>query len=105
MNEIEKMYENAQIEPVCDGIDCGTCTAKCNNGKYPEFTAEKQLELVKWLATINYDDRYFEWGMATDFYGGHFFDNFDECLADLVNVIWQDLTPEEKQQIKEVLEG
>ena len=42
--------------------------------------------------------------MATDFYGGHFFDNFDECLADLVNVIWQDLTEEEKQQVKGILE-
>lgn len=107
MSEIKRMYENTEVKLVAD-VKFPTKDTNYNVS-CPPFTAEKQLELIKWLAinkgiSINYDDRYFEWGMATDFYGGHFFDNFDECLANLVNVIWQDLSTEEKQQVKVILE-
>ena len=39
MNEIEKLYENAGVEPIYPYTKC-----------YPDFTAEKQLELIKWLS-------------------------------------------------------
>ena len=29
--------------------------------------------------------------------------NFDECIAGLINIIWQDLTEEECKQIREIL--
>jgi hypothetical protein len=82
---------------------------------YPPFTAEKQIELIKWLArkshiTIGlglpwgqYDD---DWWTVTRFGGGAGKDKyqFEEALADLVNDLWQDLTDTDKVQIKEILE-
>lgn len=102
MNEIEKLYENAGIKPVeldyPDNLDA----------IYPEFTAEKQLELIKWL-TINrgfksdYDEK--EWGLCTYYIGGYYRETFEEALANLLNELWQDLTDKEQQQIKEILNG
>lgn len=102
MDEIEKMYENAGIEPVeldyPDNLD----------PIYPEFTAEKQLELIKWLI-INrgfkpdYDEK--EWGFCTYYIGGYYRDTFEEALANLLNELWQDLTDVEKKQIRDILKG
>lgn len=112
MSEIEKMYENAKVKPVCDGLDCFTCTAKCNNGKYPEFTAEKQLELIKWLVQnkrlclrkAEYSNNFY---MDTIINRSNGTDsiNFEVCLASQVNNLWQDLTEEEKTEIERILEG
>lgn len=108
MSEVEKMYENAKVKPVCDGLDCFTCTAKCNNGKYPEFTAEKQLELIKWL--IKYDELHAdfndnEYGCATINYSGKYKKCFEESLASVINnELWQDLTESEQEQIRSILE-
>lgn len=106
MNEIEKMYENVGIKPICDGLDCWTCIAKCNNGKYPEFTTEKQLELIKFLAkgeiVVNNEDGEFEFA-CRDITSN--FGSFEEALAGFINTLWDEyLAPEEKQQIKEILE-
>ena len=127
MSEIEKMYENANITPDCtylflvDGngeneaartisigskadlkrliVDCGVKgrvikSTNTLNPFYPPFTAEKQLELIKW---------------CLDNYRGYIFDSietewFEEQLCAFINNIWQDLTDEEKQQVKGILE-
>jgi len=119
MNEIEKMYKNAKVKPVCDGLDCFTCTAKCNNGKYPPFTAEKQLEIEnvilqnkknynKWIEyNINV---YGEWVIRfvrTDKFAPYIAlgKTRAEAFVNIINHFWQDLTPEEKQQIKEILDN
>ena len=118
MNEIEKLYKNANVKPVCDGLDCFICTAECNNGKYPEFTAEKQIELLKICF-----DKYGEIGKVTDvdrcilyvfpnakedraFIVTDYinFETWEETIAGLINNLWQDLTEDEKQQIREILE-
>jgi hypothetical protein len=95
MNEIEKMYKNAGVKPICDGLDCWTCIAKCNNGKYPEFTAEKQIELIKEIYL----------GYPLQYASGNY-DNlsFEEGLAYRINNSWEDLMEKQKQQIKEILE-
>ena len=114
MSEIEKMYENAKITlkkcSECDNnMDCGF-------GKdcYPPFTAEKQIELIKWLGKNKngfgvfndgteglscHCDFNWEW-FRKDFYT----EDFDNALAGLINSLWQDLTEEEKQQVKGILE-
>ena len=118
MSEIEKMYENAGINPLCQ-IPDGYCGLK---NVYEDFTAEKQLLLLQLLARIESAD-YFqfffyeikqEWvfrlNMLTELSceSAYIYEsrnkNFDECIAGLINLIWQDLTPEQKQQIKEILE-
>lgn len=129
MNEVEKMYENAevkkQIPKVCSSNElyCKECEAHiedampyCKNAKYPPFTAEKQIELIKWLIQndisderiirSNYKKTYyyclFTWKYP--FYESEAFTKFEEALAYIFNYLWQDLTEEEKQQVKGVLE-
>lgn len=94
MNEIEKMYELARVKPVCDGLDCFICTAKCNNGKYPEFTEEKQFNLIKWLIK-----KY-----VVTF--GDYSDNEElkEGIAEMVINVWCNLTEEERAEIRKILE-
>jgi hypothetical protein len=118
MNEVEKMYENAGIEKSCNS-DLEFCPVEfcdeCNLNIYPEFTAEKQLELIKWLAykmhiTIGkglpwgqYDD---DWWTITSKkgYAGTNAHKFEEALANFLNCFWQDLTEEEQKQVRGILE-
>lgn len=111
MSEITKLYENV-------GIEIPTIRLKIfkdDNGKIhtrPPFTAEKQIELIKWIAhrapngllvnkhitdsgaSMVFDNLGYESTLASSFI------SFEECLAKLVNNIWQDLTEEEKQQVR-----
>lgn len=134
MSEIENMYRNAGVEPICDGIDCGTCTAICKNGKYPDFTAEKQIAILMFILNkfgdIGFQKMYSIIGndentrkdfikclcdcehetwdsRPVDFYyqKGASGDNFEESLAGLINSLWQDLTEEERTEIAEILRG
>lgn len=118
MSEIEKMYENAGIKKI------NTHQSEIDNGdprftgisysdsyiKYPPFTAEKQIELIKWLANT---EHYIQ--SISMIYGGkkYYVENeryngiassFEEALAEVVNELWRDLTEEEKQQVKGILE-
>ncbi|MBQ6907788.1 MAG: hypothetical protein IJQ28_05365 [Clostridia bacterium] len=118
MNEIEKLYENAGIVPDCEHGECGLdyCPNNygCGYAFYPEFTAEKQLELIKWLSIKELKIRTNKQPYAV--YIGLLGDNntcffgceglyFEQTLAELVNFLWQDLTEEEKQQIRDILKG
>lgn len=129
MNEVEKMYSNAGIKkkPYCE-LNCSItknnfeCTSYCLHYEdedlyYPPFTAEKQLELIKWLGknkngfNVFYDtsfngkekhywccaDQYYE-----DFNYGYHEKEFSEALAGLINEL--PLTDAEKEQIKNILE-
>ena len=100
MSEIEKMYKTCNIKKY-------RLLDRDHKLKwvYPPFTAEKQIELIKWLAKgevkINNEDGEYEFSIfdtVTDF------SSFEESLADLINRMWQSLAEEEKQQIKEILE-
>lgn len=77
--------------------------------KYPPFTAEKQIELIKWLI-LNYSTeitkgRYTNYFMSTGrSYKASGNDDLIICMANLINNLWQDLTEEEKQQVKGILE-
>jgi len=120
MNEVEKMYENAGIEKIfCPHkSECPYLGKECNDCEimsYPPFTAEKQLELYKYLCkpflitTRYYFDEFsitaentFEWKIMTKVSATD--KTYEECIAKLVNNLWQDLTEEERKQIKEILE-
>lgn len=128
MSEITKLYENAGIEPkyidACTVEDkywqneelaneygtfdmymnakCGQqedCTTLCScaytKEEYPPFTAEKQLEIVKQIL-------FSTWWMNLKRL--QFSEKFDEGLAQMINELWQDLSEEEKQQVKGILE-
>ena len=120
MSEIEKMMQNAGIEPIAE-----YCKHQCNNEfdddacigckhiekvEYPPFTAEKQIEIIKVISTNhisgNYDYKYL--GVDRDeiekeiylnlCIGGEKYHAHDKdfgiALVKLVNLIWQDLTAE-----------
>lgn len=119
MSEIEKLYENAGVEKKKKKmLDAETGeTVLSLDAFYPEFTAEKQLELIKVIAkgqiggicieinvkgTVTISarqdyNRYFEfqeWGS-----------DLPEALARLIITLWQDLTDIEKAEIRGILNG
>lgn len=105
MNEIEKMYKNAGVKKIeldyPDNYD----------PFYPEFTAEKQLELTKFLLEHGLECNTCRTGkdIKYAFYIGYEhssgdFKEFTEALAEIINDLWQDLTDADKAQIKEILE-
>lgn len=105
MSEITKLYENAGIYH-CNmpDIDCNKNCEKCED--YNLFTAEKQLEIMKFLLkkAVYYDvkdDKYWFYYEECESAG---YKPFDEAIAHFINKLWQDLTEEEEQQIKEILE-
>ena len=103
MNEVEKMYSNAGIKKDWNSTPYGGIEEY-----YPPFTAEKQLSLIKWIAEykeecrITYEKEY-KWCTQTDWQSSFCYDNFPASLANLINNLWQDLTEEERKQIKEIL--
>ena len=126
MNEVEKMYENAGVKPLgntdlremkilVDGKVFVEGKDLPNNyyNIYPPFTAKKQLELIKWLSTKELKIRTNKQPYAvyvgvlgndnTCFYGceGLY---LEQTLSELINHLWQDLTEEERKQIKNILE-
>lgn len=102
MNEIEKMYENAGMYR-CNmpDIDCNKNCEKCED--YNLFTAEKQIELIKWIA---HHDGCFKVHLNSIEFGDSGFgscSSFEESLAKAVSNFLDSATEKEKQQIKEIL--
>lgn len=103
MSEIEKMYENAGIVPDCAHGECGLdyCPNNygCGYAFYPPFTAEKVLKIIVFFLNK---------GIKLDFSVEEntkiSVENFKECIAQIGAKYWQDLTEEEKQQVKGILE-
>ena len=101
MSEIEKLMQNAGVEKIKGAclfcpLDVHTCVRSYDECPYcyPPFTATKQIELCKWLIK-NYRRYVFDVIEA---------DSFETDLAKFMNEEWQDLTSEEKQQVKGILE-
>ena len=113
MSEVEKMYENANIEPKY--IE-GENLMEYSYGtlKYPSFTAEKQLKLIEYFSnnyniSINKDNNIFRLLFINKDGVHNFYTSgvdFAEQLALFVISRYKNqiLTPEEKQQVKEILE-
>ena len=129
-DEIIKLYENARIEKELAYFECnrGRSSMRCcpvssderdkecsscffrdkmkEVYEYPPFTAEKQLEIMKFLLkkAVYYDvkdDKYWFYYEECESAG---YKPFDEAIAHFINKLWADMLDEEKQQIKEILE-
>ena len=115
-------------------VDCQECSHLYDTREdYPDFTAEKQIAILMFILNkfgdIGFQKMYSIRGndestrkdfikclcdcehetfdsRPVDFYyqNGASGDNFEESLAGLINNLWQDLTEEEKEQIKEILQ-
>ena len=99
MNEVEKMYSNAGVEKDWRSLPYGGIEEY-----YPPFTAEKQLELIKLLGNINIDIDNGCYMSSEILEVEAHCDTFEETLAEFVNNLWQDLTEEERKQVKGILE-
>ena len=110
-NNIQKLYETVGVERIY---------SEFSNGKETiverVFSPYRQLELIKWIAhkahngllinkhitdggaSMVFDDLGYESTLASSFI------SFEECLAKLVNNLWQDLSEKQKQEIKRILE-
>ena len=96
---------------ICDKYDE---VADCDRAEpeYPPFTAEKQIELIEWIIgkynEVSFSKRGSGYNICIDdgsFIGCHHNDKaLERCLAGDINLLWQDLTEEEKQQVKGILE-
>lgn len=114
MSEVEKLMQNANVEKDCKLYGnirmCPYKTRECTDCKYyvyPEFTAEKQLSLIKWLAktrqvhiTCLLDNWIIEGFVRYE----KKYNSFENALAGLINEMWQDLSDTEKAEIKRILE-
>lgn len=120
-NEIEKLYELAGVLKECTSPcyinktwrkthDCQNCD---NRENYPPFTAEKQLELIKFLLK-NYEGvdisiRINRFNFLVDnatFIGCHHNDkSFEESLAGVINKLWMNMSEEEREEIRKILGG
>ncbi len=111
MSEITKLYENAGIEKIA--IIDNECPVACSvalDFKYPSFTSEKQIAILK-LLTINrgilIKRNVFFTNIENpeNIIGTENIDsNFEEGFASLINILWRNLTQSEQKQIKEILE-
>ncbi len=118
-DNIQKLYYIAGVY-LCNmpDVDCDKECDKCED--YNPFTAEKQLELIKWLLhhkqTTQVELRFFEnhycishcteheENDAVEYVRTGSEKQFEQALADLFNDMWQDLTANQKTKIKEILE-
>ena len=79
---------------------------------YPPFTAEKQIELIKWLCQktyrnyllVRYDFTNYYWLIECNMTDSNRVDNFSEALASVCNNLWQNLTSAEQNEIRKILE-
>lgn len=119
MSEIEKMYENAGINQVCNTCELRGFKRLCPTKELcvrtnPPFTTEKQIELIKLLGNVR------DYTVEIDKFKGVYYvgcrsagsndklwgssNVFEDALAELINETWFCLTEEEKQQVKGILE-
>ena len=113
MSEIEKLMQNAGIEKASDFnncypeiIKCCHCehykvideyTGRCLNEVYPEFSPEKQIELLCFL--INFGVKITMQKCDIPIKP----ENIANNLTGITNELWQDFTEEEKEEIKRIL--
>lgn len=122
MTEIEKMFENAGIEPVDYKLepmrtlkfsvdDIGNTWTREQYMKevsvYPPFTAEKQIKIVKFLfnhsVLYDVDSKGNYWFHISDDCYTYYYNKFEVALANIINEMWQSLTDQEKEEIRRIL--
>ena len=94
-----------EIRHGCEGCEL----AEQNIKYYPPFTPDKQLELIKWLMVNNKDYQYNvednKYWFIIDDYRETKYREFDEALAELINLYWQFLAEQERTEITDILRG
>ena len=100
------------IVPVAQDHALGLCAETKCEPFYPPFTAEKQIELIKFLLKnyegIDISKKINRFNFLVDnatFIGCHHNDkSFEESLAGVINKLWEYMSEEEKHQVRGILE-
>lgn len=96
MSEIEKMMQKVNVKKHWNSTPYGGIEEY-----YPPFTSEKQLKILCFIVnnkhSVTFHDQVFRGDKLT-------LEKIQEDLAWAINRIWQDLSKEEKQQVKGILE-
>ena len=77
--------------------------------KHSSFNAEKQIELMKWLALnfdgfeINYDKNDCKWACRTYSYGSFYCKELLEAIFSLILLIWGDITTKQEKELRSIL--
>lgn len=122
-NNIEKLYELAEVEKLNKvsihlnkAYNFEFHETDTKSDFYPPFTAEKQLEIIKWISlNTRYMWNYIgqtvknTWVLAIDYTQIFKFKScehadFSQALAGLVCELWEDLIPEQKEEVRGILE-
>lgn len=112
-----KKEENTKYDKYTDSVDTEFGRIEKAYIDYPPFTAKKQIELVKLLhrkkgckiifSSTNDNSEYLFFAHKDDTPMHELIVAGDKCyeeaLASFINALWQDLTEEEKQQVKGIL--
>lgn len=112
MSVIEKMYKLVNVKAINIAEYGSTYIpngVEIDGKLYPPFTAEKQIELIKWLAETGDVCRIDatvknKWFVENEVGYSKCFAKFEEALANVINIIWEYMPEEEKQQVKGILE-
>lgn len=91
-----KKEENTKYDRYTDSVYTEFGRVEKAYMDYPPFTAEKQINLTQKLWELK-PNVYPNFDLLTNY-------SYGEMIAKLANHIWQSLTSEEKQQVKEILE-
>ena len=109
MTEVEKLYSLAGVEPINfakQGAIDFTNTIEIDEKRYPDFTAEKQIELIKWLGEffVHIDKRENQIIISCgDGYVSYTAEKIEDAISLLINSKWNTFTKEEQEQIREIL--
>ena len=97
-----KKEENANYDRYTDSVMTEFGRIEKAYIDYPPFTAEKQLELFKWMLKNGYNVPIVVLNHGYTLWNGQ--QEFEEALAEIVEDLWQDLTEAEQNEIREILE-
>lgn len=119
MNEVEKMYKTifGEFAPNCSLcaklVDCEIINNTHNCNKFEcnykrLFDVQKRYKLLEWML-----EKWVEVKLTHFLDSGYYITtfnnlsyvskNFEDAIASFINNLWQDLTEEERTQIKEIL--
>lgn len=109
-DNIQKLYEIAGVKQLEHPYYL--LTYMIDGKPYPPFTAEKQLDLIKFVSnfkvyeSVIHKDR--KWFMCASIgcndYCESRNESFEQALASLILELWKDLTDDQKQEIKRILQ-
>lgn len=103
-NNIARLYELTGV----DSVGFNTYTLE---DEYPPFTAEKQLELIKFISNFKVYETLKQmggkWFMCASIGCNDYYEarntNFSQALASLVIELYNDLTEQQRNEVKEIL--